>query len=285
MNVRMVARQRFPRMTGALGVATSGWLRLGEMARFFGRALIAVVDVCIHYRGELLRQVAAMSLGTGSLVVVGGTVAVTSFLNMVTGGTLASLGYTQLSHIGVEALTGFASAFANTRLVTPFTASIGFAATIGAGATAQLGVMRISEEIDALEVMGVRSVAYLASTRVAAGVIVALPLMCVALILSYVGAQFVTTGLYGQSRGVYMHYFHTFFSSTDAMRSFVVTVAMVATIMLIHTYYGFTASGGPAGVGEAVGRATRASLICASFVIMFVSMALYGQTGDFHLAG
>jgi phospholipid/cholesterol/gamma-HCH transport system permease protein len=55
--------------------------------------------------------------------------------------------------------------------------------------------------------------------------------------------------------------------------------------MLIHTYYGFTARGGPAGVGEAVGRATRASLIVSVFVILFVTLALYGQTGNFNFAG
>ena len=66
-------------------------------------------------------------------------------------------GYNQLAGIGVEALTGFASAFFNVRLIAPLIAGIGLAATIGAGATAQLGAMRINEEIDALEVMGIRT--------------------------------------------------------------------------------------------------------------------------------
>lgn len=285
MSVRVVARQRFPRSTWVLKALSIAWFQLGEMMRFYGRALASLVDVCVNYRGELLRQVAAMSLGTGALAVIGGTVAVMGFLTMSTGGVLASLGYNELSNIGVDALTGFASAFANTRLVTPTTGSIAFAATIGAGATAQLGAMRINEEIDALEVMGIRPIAYLAATRVAAGMIIALPLMCVALLLGYEAAELVTTTFYSQSSGVYAHYFNTFFNPADALRSFVVTVAMVVTIMLIHTYYGFNATGGPAGVGEAVGRATRASLIASTFVIMFVTMALYGQTGDFHLAG
>ena len=55
--------------------------------------------------------------------------------------------------------------------------------------------------------------------------------------------------------------------------------------MLVHTYYGYTASGGPAGVGEAVGRAVRTSMITASVVVLFVSLAIYGQTGHFNLAG
>lgn len=285
MSASTVVAQRFPATTHAVQKARSGWTQLGEQTRFFGQTLSAIPDVVVNYRAELLRQVAAMSLGTGALAVIGGTVAVMGFLTMSTAGTLVTQGYNQLSQIGVEALTGFASAFANTRLVTPFTAAIAFAATIGAGATAQLGAMRINEEIDALEVMGIRSVAYLASTRVAAGVIVAVPLMCVALLLGYTSGHVVATALYGQASGVYAHYFDTFFIPSDAIRSFVVTVAEVTAIMLVHTYYGFNAAGGPSGVGEAVGRATRASLIVSSFVIMFVTMALYGQTGDFNFAG
>ena len=94
-------------------------------------------------------------------------------------------GYNQFSQVGVEALIGFASAFFNVRLIAPLTAGIAMAATIGAGATAQIGAMRISEEIDALEVMGIRSIAYLASSRVLAGVIVVIPLYCVAILTSY----------------------------------------------------------------------------------------------------
>jgi phospholipid/cholesterol/gamma-HCH transport system permease protein len=177
------------------------------------------------------------------------------------------------------------SAFVNTRLVAPLTAAVAFAATIGAGATAQLGAMRINEEIDALEVMGIRSVAYLVSTRVAAGLIVVVPLYCVALLMGYAAGQLITTIFYGQSGGVYQHYFNTFLIPADLIRSFVVTAAEVVVIMLVHTYYGYTASGGPAGVGEAVGRATRASLVAATVVILFVTLAIFGQTGNFNYAG
>jgi len=285
MSASIVAPQRFPRLSRSLGTARGGLRQIGDQTRFYGQTLRAIVDVFVHYRGELLRQVAMMSLGTGALAVIGGTVAVVSFLNMSTGAIVAAQGYNQFSQVGVEALTGFASAFLNTRLISLGTAVIGFAATLGAGATAQLGAMRISEEIDALEVMGIRSVAYLASTRVAAGVIVVMPLYCVALLLAYFAARFGTTALYGQSTGVYDHYFRTFLIPSDVLNSFI-TVAMLATvIMLVHTYYGYTATGGPAGVGEAVGRATRTSLVAAGFVICFVTLALYGQTGDFNFSG
>ncbi|WP_448394566.1 ABC transporter permease [Mycolicibacterium sp. XJ879] len=285
MSAGVVLRQRLPRTMIAVDGARSGWRQIGDQTRFYGQTIISIVDVLIRYKSELLRQVAAMSLGTGALAVIGGTVAVVAFLTMSTGGLIAAQGYNQLSQVGVDALVGFASAFLNTRLITPSTAGIAMAATIGAGATAQLGAMRINEEIDALEVMGIRSIAYLASTRVAAGVIVVLPLYSVALLMAYTAARFGTTVFYGQSAGVYNHYFNTFLVPGDVLRSFAVTIMQAVVIMLIHTYYGYTASGGPVGVGEAVGRATRTSLVASSFLILFVTLAIYGQTGIFNFSG
>jgi phospholipid/cholesterol/gamma-HCH transport system permease protein len=285
MSLDIIAGQRYPRVLRVVRAIAGAWRQIGDQARFYGTAIRGFADVTTRYKGELLRQVAAISLGTGSLAVIGGTVAVVAFLTISTGGSLASQGYNQLSQVGVEALSGFVSSFVNTRLVAPVTAAVAFAATIGAGATAQLGAMRINEEIDALEVMGIRSVAYLVSTRVAAGLIVVVPLYCVALLMGYLSGQVITTVFYGQSGGVYRHYFNTFLIPADLIRSFIVTAAEVVVIMLVHTYYGFTASGGPAGVGEAVGRATRASLVAATVVILFVTLAIFGQTGHFNYAG
>lgn len=115
----------------------------------------------MNYRTELIRLIATMGLGAGALAVVGGTVAIVGFLTMTTGALVAVQGYNQFASVGVEALTGFASAFFNVRLIAPGTTAVALSATIGAGATAQLGAMRINEEIDALEVIGIRSVSYL----------------------------------------------------------------------------------------------------------------------------
>jgi len=134
MSTKTVVQQRFPRISRSIEAINSGWDQIGEQTRFFGITLRSLVDVVVYYRAELLRQIAAMSLGTGSLAIVGGSVAVIAFLTMSTGGTIASEGYNQFSNIGVEAMTGFGTAFANTRLVTPFTAAIAFAATIDAPA-------------------------------------------------------------------------------------------------------------------------------------------------------
>nr|WP_232079093.1 ABC transporter permease [Mycobacterium florentinum] len=254
--------------------------------QFHAQTLRGIVDAATRYKFELLRLIAQMSLGgSGALAVIGGTVVIVGFLTLSAGALIAVQGYNSLSGMGVEALTGFISAYFNVRLIAPLVAGIGLAATIGAGATAQIGAMRINEEIDALEAMGIRSIAYLASTRVIAGVLVVIPLYCIAVLMSFLAARFGTTAIYGQSTGVYDHYFNTFLSPTDLIWSFFQAITMATVIMLVHTYYGFAASGGPAGVGEAVGRAVRSSLVAAVFVTLFVSLAIYGQSGNFNLSG
>lgn len=279
------ASHRLPRLSNYARGWADSWNRIGSQMSFYVRSVVEMRVAVAEYKGEILRLIAGMSLGTGALAVIGGTVVIIAFLTITTGAIIAVQGYTQLSGIGVEALTGFASAFINVRIIAPGVAGIGLSATIGAGATAQLGAMRISEEIDALEVMGVRPIAYLASTRLIAGVTVVVPLYCIAVICAFLAARFGTTFFYGQSTGVYDHYFNTFLSPSDLNWSFVTVIVVAFIVMMVHTYYGYVATGGPAGVGEAVGRAVRTSLIVLAFTILAMALAVYGQSGNFHLSG
>ncbi|OBG32804.1 ABC transporter permease [Mycobacterium alsense] len=260
------------------------WNQLGSQMRFYITTVAGIPDAVIHYRSELLRVIAQMGFGVGTLAVIGGTVVIVGFLAMTTGAIVAVQGYNQFASVGVEALTGFASAFFNTREIQPGTVMVALAATVGAGATAQLGAMRINEEIDALEVIGIRSVSYLASTRVLAGVVVAVPLFCVGLMTAYLAARVGTTAVYGQGSGVYDHYFNTFLRPSDVLWSSAEVIVVALMIMLLCTYYGYMAHGGPAGVGEAVGRAVRASMVVASVAIVIMTLAIYGRSPDFHLA-
>jgi phospholipid/cholesterol/gamma-HCH transport system permease protein len=277
--------KRLGRFSQALRELGKGWDAVGLQMAFYTRTLTEIRNAFVHYKLEIVRLIAQMSMGTGALAVIGGTVVIIGFLTLSAGAIIAVQGYNSLAGIGVEALTGFISAYANVRIIAPVVAGIGLAATIGAGATAQLGAMRISEEIDALEVMGIRSIAYLASTRVVAGIIVVMPLYCIAVLASFFSARMGTTFGYGQSTGVYDHYFNTFLHSTDLLWSFFQAVMIGIVVMLVHTYYGYTATGGPAGVGEAVGRAVRTSLIAAAFVSVMITLSVYGQSGNFDLSG
>lgn len=274
-----------PRLANTVRSFVNGWNRLGSQTAFYVKALGLVWEAIALYKVETLRLIANMSLGVGALAVIGGTVVIVTFLTLSTGSIVAIQGYRSLSDVGVQALTGFFSAYVNTRIASPLIADIGLAATIGAGATAQLGAMRINEEIDALEVMAIRAIAYLVSTRVVAGVIVVIPLWCVATLAGYLATRTLVVSVYGQATGVYDHYFHTYLQPTDLTWSLLQVMATALAVMLVHTYYGFNASGGPAGVGEAVGRAVRASLIVAVAVTLAVEMAAYGVSGNFHLSG
>jgi phospholipid/cholesterol/gamma-HCH transport system permease protein len=262
----------------------TAWNRIGGQTRFYAKTIGSIGDVLANYKIELVRLVAQMSLGTGALIMVGGTVVIVGLLVLAAGTITGQQGWATLQRVGIEAFMGFVSAFINVRIVAPLIATVALSATIGAGATAQLGAMRINEEIDALEVIGVRSVAYLASSRVIAGVLVVIPLYCIAVLMAFLGLRTVAA-VYGQSSGVYNHYFHTFLNPMDLIWSLLIVVVTGTVVMLIHTYYGYTASGGPAGVGEAVGRAVRTSLIVTIFVTLFATLAIYGHTGNFHLSG
>jgi phospholipid/cholesterol/gamma-HCH transport system permease protein len=123
------------------------------------------------------------------------------------------------------------------------------------------------------------------STRVLAGVIIAIPVGCLAETAGIIVSRFMFTTNFGQSSGGYEHYFRTFLSPIDTVYAIIQVGIEALIIMLIHTYYGFTASGGPAGVGEATGRAVRASLVVATFATLFVVLILFGRSGNFHLSG
>ena len=144
---------QFPWLKSRFRSLADPWNRIGGQTKFYGKTLRSLHYAFTHYRIELIRLIAQMGLGAGALIIIGGTVAIVGFLTVTTGALVAVQGYTDFSEIGVEALTGFASAFFNVRLIAPATTAVALSATIGAGATAQLGAMRINEEIDALEVL------------------------------------------------------------------------------------------------------------------------------------
>ena len=145
---------------------------LDEAGKLGWFTVIGVRDMAwalTRYRKEILRLIAEVGMGTGAMAVIGGTAVIIGFVTLSAGSLVAIQGLASLGHVGLETLLGFVSAFINVRLVAPIVTGIALAATVGAGATAELGAMRISEEIDALEVMGVKSNAYLVSTRMLAG--------------------------------------------------------------------------------------------------------------------
>ncbi|GFG71648.1 MAG: ABC transporter permease [Mycolicibacter algericus] len=287
MSTSAVVRARFPGLIANyqryIGAAGRSLDKSGQMGWFFLTAIRQIPWALRRYRRESLRLIAELGMGTGAMAVIGGTVAIIGFVMLAGGSLIAIQGFTSLGNIGVETYTGFAAALVNVRVVGPVNAGIALAATVGAGATAELGAMRISEEIDALEVMGINSISYLVSTRVVAGFTVIIPLYALALIMAFASPQIVTTLFFGQSSGTYDHYFRTFLRADDVFWSFMETILIAVIVMITHCYYGFNASGGPVGVGEAVGRSMRLSLISVPTVVLFAALALYGVDPNFNL--
>jgi phospholipid/cholesterol/gamma-HCH transport system permease protein len=258
---------------------------LGDQLGFYGRALAWTPRTLRRYKKEVARLLAEVTFGTGALAVIGGTVGVIAFLSFFTGTEVGLQGYAALDQLGTSAFTGFLSAYFNTREIAPLVAGLALSATVGCGFTAQIGAMRINEEIDALEVMGVPSLPFLVTTRIVAGFIAVIPLYVIGLLSSYFATRTITTQAYAQSSGTYDHYFNLFLPPQDVLWSFVKVLVFAVVIILSHCYYGYRAAGGPAGVGLAVGRAVRFSIVAVMVIDLFLSLAIWGSTTTVRIAG
>ncbi len=277
---------RWPARAAARADRWLSWLDLlGEQLLFYARALAWIPRAVWRYWREVLRLLSEVTFGSGALALIGGTVGVMIGMTLFTGTVVGLQGYAALNQIGAAAFTGFVSAYFNTREIAPLVAGLALSATVGAGFTAQLGSMRISEEVDALEGMGVPSLPYLVTTRILAGVIAIIPLYALGLVSSYFASRLVTVDFNHQSPGTYDHYFGLFLSPVDVLWSFLKVLIFAVVVILVHCFYGYRASGGPAGVGVAVGRAVRASIVMINIIDFFMSLAIWGATTTVRVAG
>jgi phospholipid/cholesterol/gamma-HCH transport system permease protein len=265
--------------------------RIGEVGTFvlFAQRVIShtIVDVVfrLRYRKEGVRQISDVVVGPGALVAGSGMVFVVAAMSLATGATVGIEGFNSLRGLGAESFTGLVASFGNTREVAPIIFGIALAAQVGAGFTAELGAKRISDEIDALDVMGINSLIYLVCTRLVATLIALLPLYLIALFASFYASKTVTTQFLGQSPGIYDHYFQLFLPPIDIFYSCIKVAVFTVLVVLIHCYYGYHASGGPAGVGVAVGKAIRMSIVTIVLVNLFLSFLFWGTTTTVSLTG
>jgi phospholipid/cholesterol/gamma-HCH transport system permease protein len=276
----------FSSVAGALVQAPRRSLEgYGDQLLFYVRALVWVPRAIRRYPREITATLAEVTFGSGALALIAGSVGVIAFLAFFAGTEVGIQGYASLSQIGVAKFSAFISAYFNTREVAPLISSIALAATVGCGYTARLGAMRISEEIDALEVMGIPSLPFLVTTRMIAAFVAVIPLYIVALSASYLSPRLIVVYIYGQSSGTYDHYFQQFLPPIDILWSFAKLLFLASAIILIHCYYGYTASGGPAGVGQAVGKAIRTSIVFTVVADFFLSFAIWGSTTTVRITG
>ncbi|BBY63084.1 MlaE family ABC transporter permease [Mycolicibacterium helvum] len=270
------------RFTRAL---SSPVIRLGHILVFFIRAVAAVPIVLRHYRTEFARLLSDIAWGNGSLVVGGGTAGVALVLGVTVGAIVGIEGYNFLNLLGLGPATGIISSLVNTRELAPIAASLAFATQGGCRFTAQLGSMRIAEEIDALDSLAIRPIPYLVTTRLMASVVAVIPLYVLCLAVSYLTTQIVVEVISGGSNGAYLHYFTLMLSGTDVLYSLLKAVVFVWIASTIQCYYGFYASGGPEGVGIAAGHAMRAAITVTIIVNMLMTMALWSVAAGARFGG
>ena len=273
------------RLVSGLG---SGLEEIGRQLSFYGSVLYETIfnmKIKVKYRSVVMNLVSDITIGAGALIVGGDMIFVIFSMSFFTGTEVGLQGFKGLQAIGAEAFTGLIGSFANTREVTPLIAGVAFAAQVGAGFTAELGAMRISDEIDALEVMSVPSRSYLVATRVTAAVIAIVPLYLISLFASFAATKLVSTRFFGLSEGVYDYYFRLYLPPIDIVFSVIKAIVFAVVVALIHCYYGYNASGGPAGVGVAVGRAIRLSIVVVVLLNLILSLIFWGGGNTVSLTG
>ncbi|WP_330181633.1 ABC transporter permease [Nocardia sp. NBC_01503] len=258
---------------------------IGRVAVFVGRTLWLLPVTVRQYRAQTFRVLNNLAWGRGSLIVDGGVVSTMLILGVAIGAMVSIEAFAGLDLIGFGALSGVVGGMANIREMAPIVAGVGFAAQAGCRMTAEIGSMRISEEIDAIGSLGVRTVPFVVGTRLIGGMLCVVPAYLVTLLVSFVTCRLVVTVVHSQSTGTYNHYFEQFLDPVDVLYSTIKAVLFCAVVTFIHCYFGYFASGGPAGVGLASGRAIRASLVAIIMLDLMLTVLLWGLTPEFVFTG
>jgi phospholipid/cholesterol/gamma-HCH transport system permease protein len=241
----------------------------GEIAKFCGRIIGHVFGLRVfRFFGEALRQSGILILS--STLVIWGLVFIIGLQCGIEGA------YFNRS-VGAPAYAGVFSAWCDLRELVPYAFGYMMAAKVGTGIVAELGSMRISDEIDALEVMGINSITFLCATRLLAAWMV-LPFMYIAA----VGAGFFASYLavvqqIGEvSSGGFFLIFWMFQNPPDLLYSVIKGMAMATVIVLVGCYYGYNASGGPVGVGTATAKSMVMNIVLVHLIGMLGTQLFWG---------
>src|SRR5882757_8682838 len=242
---------------------------IGEIARFSGSVVRNFPDVR-KYSSEVVHQAGILILSSGLIIwVMQGVM-----------GTVCGLeaSYT-LKQIGAPIYSGVFNAWCGIREMAPFMWGYIFSAKVGCGLVAELGSMRIADEIDAMEVMGVKSRSYLVGTRILAAWIAIPFLYTVGLGVMYLGEYFMTVVNLGNvSSGGYLYIFWLYQNPLDFLFSQIKIMAMGTVIVFVGCYYGFTASGGSVGVGKNTAKSMMLNMVLVHLVGLLGTQVFWGAT-------
>jgi phospholipid/cholesterol/gamma-HCH transport system permease protein len=255
---------------GGLTAVPRGWLEgFGEIVKFGARVVGEVFGLrVLRFFGEALRQ--AGILIVSSTLVIWGLIFIIGLQCGIEGAYLTRAQ-------GIPAYAGVFSAWCDLRELVPYAFGYMMAAKVGTGIVAELGSMRISDEIDALEVMGISSMTFLCATRLLASWMV-LPFIYIA----GVGAGFMASYLAvvqqigDVSSGGYSLVFWMFQNPPDLLFSLIKAMTMATVIVIVGCYYGYTAGGGPVGVGTATAKSMVLNIVLVHLIGMLGTQLFWG---------
>jgi len=258
-------------MSGAwLGLWHDWVASFGDIAKFCARVMGEVLSLrALRFFGEALRQAGILIMGS-ALVIWG--------LAFILGLTCGIEGAYFSRAVGAPSNAGIFAAWCDLREIMPYAFGYMMSAKVGTGLVAEIGAMRISDEIDALEVMGISSLTFLCSTRLLAAWLV-LPF----LYIGGVGAGFFSSYIavvqqVGEvSSGGYFLIFWMFQNPPDLLFSLIKGMVMATVIVLVGCYYGYTASGGPVGVGTATAKSMVLNTVLVHVVGMVGTQIFWGK--------
>ncbi len=255
-----------------------GWLSVpkdwvasfGDIAKFGGRVILEVFGGRVFkFFGEALRQAGILILGS-ALVIWG--------LGFILGLTCGLEGAYLTRAQGVPAYAGVFAAWCDLREVIPYAWGYMLAAKVGTGLVAEIGAMRITDEVDALEVMGISSMTFLCATRLLAALMVFPFMYLVAIGAGFVASYVAVVQQIGDvSSGGYFLIFWQFQNPPDMLYSLIKAMAMAVAIVLVGLYYGYTAGGGPVGVGTATAKSMVLNTVLVHIIGMIGTQVFWGQ--------
>lgn len=242
---------------------------LGEIILFAARAL-AAIPRSLRYANEVWWYAAFLAVSSTPVALV---------ITYFSGSECSVEAYYSLHQLGgAESLAGVFNALCDMREITPLFFGFAIGAKVGCGIVAELGTMRINEEIDALETMGVPSVPYLVSTRMLAALLV-MPLMYVLSLAASFFASWVVQhfqiGLV--SDGIYFSYFWRYSNLQDLGFSMIKAITFAFTIVCVAVYYGYHVTGGAVGIGRAVAKTMAVSLVMTVVLNAVLTQVFWGQ--------
>jgi phospholipid/cholesterol/gamma-HCH transport system permease protein len=247
-----------------------GWLEtFGEIMKFFAQVFSEVLRLRVFkYFGESLRQ--------AGILIVGSTMVIWS-LAFITGLECGIEGAYFNQANGVPAYSGVFAAWCDLRELIPYAFGYMMAAKVGTGLVAELGSMRISDEIDALEVMGISGMTFLCGTRLLAGWMVFPFVYLTSIGVGFLASYIAVVQQIGYvSSGGYFLIFWQFQNPPDLFFSLIKAILMATLIVLVGCYYGYTAGGGPVGVGTATAKSMVLNIVGIHLVGMVCTQIFWG---------